>query len=226
MNIFSIIISLFVLLFAITVHEASHGWAAYKMGDPTAYALGRVTLNPIAHIDPIGTVLFPFILVFMGLPAFGWAKPVPVNPINLRNPRRDNLWISAAGPAANLIVSAVSLFIIVLLKIFSPVARNFLIGFLLGRGGLPPGFHPLEGLTLILFYSVLINTYLAVFNLIPIPPLDGSGILMGLLSEESARKFDQIRPFGFLIILGLIYLGLLHIIIRPIEIIIYTIIFF
>jgi len=226
MNIFFIIISLFVLLFAITVHEAAHGWAAYKMGDPTAYALGRVTLNPIAHIDPIGTVLFPFILVFMGLPAFGWAKPVPVNPINLRNPRRDNLWISAAGPAANLIVSAISLFIIVFLKIFSPAARDFLIGFLLGRGGLPPGFHPIEGLTLILFYCVLINTYLAVFNLIPIPPLDGSGILMGFLSEESARKFDQIRPFGFLIILGMIYLGLLHIIIRPIEILIYTIILF
>jgi len=226
MSIVIIVISLFVLFFAITVHEASHGWAAFKMGDPTAYNMGRVTLNPLAHIDPVGTVLFPLILVVIGAPVFGWAKPVMVNPLNLRNPRRDNLWISAAGPASNLIVAGLALVGITVLKLISPNVSYFLKSFLLGRGAFPKGFYPLEGLALILFLTVLINTYLAVFNLIPIPPLDGSGILMGLLSDEAAQKYDRLRPFGFLIILGLIYLGLLHLIIRPIELLIYALIFF
>jgi Zn-dependent protease len=225
MNLITLIISLFVLLFAITVHEAAHGWAAYKFGDDTALRQGRVSLNPIVHIDPIGTVLFPLILVIVGAPPFGWAKPVPVNPFNLRNPRRDNLWISAAGPASNLTVATFSLLAIVLLKTASPGVADFLRSFLVGRGGLPRGFYPLEGLTLILFYGVLINIYLAVFNLIPIPPLDGSGVLMGLLSDEAARKYERLRPYGFLIVLALIYLGLLQVIIRPVEILILTIIF-
>jgi Zn-dependent protease len=225
MSIFSIVIMVFVLLFAVTVHEASHGWAANKLGDPTAHNLGRITLNPLAHIDPLGTILFPLILLLIGAPPFGWAKPVPVNPLNLRNPRRDNLWISAAGPASNLTVAALALIFILLLKLSNPNVEYFLRSFLLGRGGLPRGFHPLEGLALILFYGALINTYLAVFNLIPVPPLDGSGVLMGLLSNEAAQKYDRIRPFGFIIILALIYLGLLQIIIRPIQFFIYTIVF-
>jgi len=225
MSIISTVISLFVLLFAITVHEASHGWAAARMGDLTAFSMGRVSLNPLAHIDPIGTILLPLFLVLVGAPAFGWAKPVPVNPSNLRNPRRDNLWISFAGPASNLIVAAVSLAVIIILKFFSPNVTFFLRSFLLGRQGLPKGFFPLEGLTLILFYAVLINTYLAVFNLIPVPPLDGSGVLMGLLSYEAAQKYERIRPYGFIIVLALIYLGVLDLIIRPIQLIIFTLIF-
>ncbi len=226
MDIISIVISLFVLLFAITVHEASHGWTANKMGDPTAASMGRVTLNPLAHIDPVGTVILPIILVLLRFPAFGWAKPVPVNPFNLKNPRRDNLWISAAGPISNMLVGGASLFGIIILKLIHPQVKYFLANFLRGQGGLPSGFHPLEGLTLILFYAVLINTYLAVFNLIPVPPLDGSGVLMGLLSYEAAQKYERIRPYGFIIVLILIYMGFLSIIVRPLEAIIYTIIFF
>lgn len=226
MNLIFIIISLFVLLFAITVHEAAHGWTAARFGDPTAQLLGRVTLNPLPHIDPIGTVLLPLLLVLAGFPAFGWAKPVPVNPLNLRHPRKDNLWISAAGPVANLSVAFFSMIILVFLKILSSDVSLFLRQILLGRGSLPPGFYPLQGLALILFYAILINTYLAVFNLIPVPPLDGGGIMLGLLPAEAAAKYERLRPFGFLIVLGLIYLGILNIIIRPIEIIIYTLIFF
>ena len=225
MSIVIVVISLFVLLFAITVHEAAHGWVAWKMGDPTAYNMGRVTLNPLPHIDPFGTVLFPLILALIKFPVFGWAKPVPVNPLNLRNPRRDNLWISAAGPVSNLSVAALSLIGIVIIKLINPDVRIFLYKFLMRHESLPKGFYPLEGLALILFYAVLINSYLAIFNLIPVPPLDGSGVLMGLLSEENAEKLERIRPFGFLIVLGLIYLGLLEIIILPIRIIIFTVVF-
>jgi len=197
MDIPTIIISLFVVLFAITIHEAAHGWAAYKMGDPTAHALGRITLNPIAHIDPIGTILLPVILVIMGAPPFGWAKPVPVNPFNLRNPRRDNLLISAAGPLSNFSVALIAFILLQMLKLANPDS-------LLLRGGTPSLGN---GLFLILYYTILINVILAVFNLIPIPPLDGSGVLMGLISEEAAEKFEQIRPYGFIILILLIMTG-------------------
>lgn len=197
MDIPQILISLFVVLFAITIHEASHGWAAYKMGDPTAYAMGRITLNPIAHIDPIGTILLPLILVIMGAPPFGWAKPVPVNPMNLRDPRRDNLIISAAGPLSNFSVAFFAFLGIQLLKIVNP-------GLFHPYGGLS---GPASGIFLILYYTVLINVILAVFNLIPIPPLDGSGVLIGLISEEAAAKYEQLRPYGFIILLVLIMTG-------------------
>ncbi len=194
------------------------------MGDPTAQIMGRITLNPVPHIDPIGTVLMPAILIIMGAPPFGWAKPVPVNPANLRNPKRDNMLISAAGPAANLAVAFFSLTAIVFLKALNPKTSYYIRSFLTGRGSIQNGFHPLEGLAVILFYAVFLNVLLAVFNLIPIPPLDGSGIVTGFLSDEASRTYEQIRPFGFIIILGLLYLGLLDLIIRPIQIIIFAII--
>ena len=190
------IISVFVILFAITVHEASHGWAALKMGDPTAYHLGRITLNPIPHIDPIGTVLLPAMLIIMGAPPFGWAKPVPVNPLNLKDPRRDNLIISIAGPASNFLVAFVAF---IILKIVLNLSPSMYYG-----GGAAKVLSPIIQ---ILFMTILLNVILAVFNLIPIPPLDGSGVVMGLISEEAAQKYEQIRPYGFFILILLIMTG-------------------
>lgn len=200
MNIISYVIMAFVFLFAITVHEAAHGWAALKLGDPTAYQLGRVTLNPIAHIDPIGTIIFPLLMIVMRSPIlFGWAKPVPVNPLNLRNPRRDNLLISAAGPLSNLSVACLAFLGIIILKSLSPEA-------FVEKGIL---FHLISGISSILYWTIMINVILAVFNLIPVPPLDGSGVLMGLLSDEAAMKYEKIRPYGFIIIILLLMTGIL-----------------
>jgi len=205
MSIPSTIIVLFVLLFAITIHEAAHGWAAFKMGDPTAYHLGRVTLNPIPHIDPIGTILMPLMLAIMGFPFFGWAKPVPVNPLNLRNPRRDNLIISAAGPLSNLTVAFIAFFGVIILNTLTS-------GFV---GTNPQSFvsYLSSGILFILYYTIVINVILATFNLIPIPPLDGSGVLLGLISDEAAQKYEQIRPYGFIIIILLWITGILRIIV-------------
>jgi Zn-dependent protease len=198
MSIYNGIISLFVVLFAITIHEASHGWAALKMGDPTAYHMGRISLNPIRHIDPIGTILLPLILIIMGAPPFGWAKPVPVNPLNLKDPRKDNLIISIAGPLSNISVALVAFIII---KIFFRLDPG-----MFGRSGFTNVLSPIIQ---ILYLTIVINVILAIFNLIPIPPLDGSGVLMGLISHEAAAKYDQIRPYGFFILIILIMTGII-----------------
>jgi Zn-dependent protease len=207
------IISIFVVLFAITVHEASHGWAALKKGDPTAYQLGRITLNPIPHIDPIGTILLPLMLIIMGAPPFGWAKPVPVNPLNLKNPRKDNILISAAGPASNLAVAFIAFLVIKLLITLDP-------SLIYARG---IGFNNLlSPIKIILEATVLINVILAFFNLIPIPPLDGSGIVMGLISEEAAEKYELIRPYGFFILILLIMTGVINRILGVVIQIVYS----
>jgi Zn-dependent protease len=196
MDIRLILVQAFVILFAITVHESAHAWTAMKKGDPTAAALGRVSLNPLVHIDLIGTIILPAFLIFLSVktggraPVFGWAKPVPYNPRNLRHPRKDALWISFAGPIANILTAV--------------AAAIVYQGLQLAHLRIPDN-SPLVALVIILESMVMINLSLAVFNLIPIPPLDGSGILAGLLSERAAAKFEQLRPYSFLLLLLLIY---------------------
>ncbi|WP_289282648.1 MULTISPECIES: site-2 protease family protein [unclassified Methylophaga] len=186
------------VLFAITVHEVAHGWVALKLGDRTAQMLGRLTLNPFKHIDPIGTVLVPGLLLLLGGFVFGWAKPVPVSYQNLRQPKRDMAWVAAAGPAANFIMAV----------IWAIVAK---LGLMLIQAdislGQPMMFMGVAG--------VLINTMLMMLNLLPIPPLDGSRVLSSWLPGPVAYKFSRIEPYGFFILLGLLYFGILSLILWP-----------
>ena len=173
------------LLFSLCFHEAAHAIVANRCGDPTARLLGRATLNPLAHIDPIGTVAMPLLMMFTGFPyLFGWAKPVPVNPRNLHNMRRDEVLVSAAGPLSNILLA---LTLLVALKVVVLTASTS------GQVGL---LYILMG---ILFYMVMINFLLALFNLIPVPPLDGSRLLYPVLSPGGKRVLEQIGPFGIII---------------------------
>jgi len=178
-----------VLLISLTIHEAAHAWTADKLGDPTARMLGRVSLNPLVHIDWIGTVLLPLMSALSGLPLIGWAKPVPVRTSNLRHPRRDFMMVAAAGPISNLLQA---------------IAVAGVMHMFWGR------LYP-EGPELLLFAlyrAVQINLLLAFFNLIPVPPLDGGNVLLGLLPPRLAASFGQIRQFGFLILYALLFTGL------------------
>jgi Zn-dependent protease len=205
MDIRLILIQAFVILFAITVHEAAHAWTAMKFGDPTAAALGRASLNPLVHIDPIGTVIFPLLLILFKLPVFGWAKPVPYNPYNLRQPKKGALWISFAGPISNILTAGAAVLLFRILRLAGAgVPENSLL------------VKPLVGLGTVLYITALINISLAVFNLIPIPPLDGSGILAGILPERAAAKYDKIRPYGFLILVFLMYSRVPSLVFSPI----------
>ena len=177
-----------VLLVSLSIHEAAHAWAADMFGDPTARQLGRLTLNPVAHIDPIGTLLLPGLSILTGLPIIGWAKPVPVNLHQLRHPRRDFMYIAAAGPASNLAQAL----------LLAGAAR------LLYPGGLEAGFAGE-----LLLSAVFMNVLLALFNLIPVPPLDGGNVIGGLLPEHAASAYDRlVRPWGFLILYAVLLSGL------------------
>jgi Zn-dependent protease len=206
MDIRFILIQAFVIFFAITVHEAAHAWMANKLGDPTAAALGRASLNPLVHIDLFGTIIFPLLLILLKQPVFGWAKPVPYNPHNLRHPRKGGLWISFAGPIANIATAAAAVLLFQLLKLAGahvPVSSTW--------------SKPLGGVVVILFVTALINVSLAVFNLIPIPPLDGSGILAGLLSDRAAAQYERLRPYGFMLLIVLMYTNLLSAVFAPVQ---------
>ncbi len=189
MDIGIILIKIIALFMALTFHEFAHGWVARILGDRTAESQGRLTLNPKDHIDPFGTILVPVMLIFMKSPVvFGWAKPVPINPLNFRNPRKGMMWSALGGPLINLLLAGV--FAIVFKgSIFLEISiRPFLI---------------------FLIVAIQLNVFLAIFNLIPIPPLDGGRVLVGLLPKKQAYALSKIEPYGFIIVLALLYFNIL-----------------
>ena len=199
-----LIFDIVALLFAISIHESAHAWSANRLGDPTARLLGRISLNPLRHIDPIGTVLFPVILAFAGLPIFGWAKPTPVDLRRLRQPRRDDILVSAAGPASNFLVAVVALVLLLGVRVASPQGAAVVSGL---TAGVVRGDSLLTPVALLFYHFLLINLLLGVFNLIPIPPLDGSHILSGLLPDRLRSLYSEVGRFGFLLLLLLLYTG-------------------
>lgn len=182
------------LLFAMVLHEYAHGWAAERCGDPTAKLQGRLTLNPLAHIDPFGTIILPLMcLILPGSFLLGWAKPVPVDPRLMRQPRRDMALVAAAGPAMNLLLAVVSGLFLAMIELTGRQGRES-----------DTATFMLVPLAYMAFYSVLINVFLALFNLIPIPPLDGGRILTSLLPDKPALALARLEPYGMLILVGLI----------------------
>jgi Zn-dependent protease len=199
-NLEQVFIAFTVLLFSLTVHETAHAWTADRLGDPTARLLGRVSLNPVVHADLIGTVLFPLLALVGGLPLIGWAKPVPVNISNLRRERRDYVLVAAAGPASNVLTAVLAAVALLLVPV-SPATL-----------GEPTVSAPIAAL---LGAAIQINLLLAVFNMIPIPPLDGGNVLSGLLPERLAISFNRVRPYGFLLLYALMLTGGLEYIVVP-----------
>ena len=187
-----------VFLFSLSFHESAHAWTANRLGDSTARLMGRMTLNPLAHIDWIGTIIFPLMMFLMpGLLLFGWAKPVPVNPNRLRGGRQGRIWVAAAGPAANILLAL----------IFAGL-MHLVVRF--GTDGV------LMILLKMLETGVILNLMLAMFNLVPIPPLDGSGILEGVLPVQYLEAYERFSRFGFLILLACLYLGVFRYLTIPI----------
>jgi Zn-dependent protease len=197
LDVFSIAVPVLIVLLSLTVHEAAHAWTADRLGDPTARLLGRISLNPIVHIDPIGTIVLPLIAAVSNFPIIGWAKPVPVNISRLRRHRQDFMLVAAAGPASNIALAAIAA---VLFRL-TPTA------------GL--GDSPYLSLQEVLYQVGAINIFLAVFNLIPVPPLDGGNVLAGLLPAEGAAMLDRFRPFGFIALYALMFTGILSELIVP-----------
>jgi Zn-dependent protease len=182
------------LLLSIILHEIAHGWVAYRLGDDTAARAGRLTLNPLPHIDPLGSVGLPLLLAVTGLPTFGWAKPVPVHYGKLRNPRRDMIAVALAGPLTNLVLALLCVIL----------AHQLL------AAGLRLGAHAALA-------AMQLNVALAVFNMLPLPPLDGSRVLVGLLPLPAARALSRLEPYGMLIVIALLYTGVLGSIVRPVT---------
>ena len=195
-----IVVSAIPILFAITVHEASHGYAAKYFGDLTAEKMGRISLNPFRHIDLIGTIILPAITLIVGGVLFGWAKPVPVNFNNLRNPKKDMLWVAAAGPASNLVMA---------------IAWGMLLGFV--KRGLDAGEFPTAANLFIdmAYVGITINIVLMVLNLLPMPPLDGGRIAVSLLPNNLAMQLSRVEQYGFIILIALMFTGVLGKILSP-----------
>jgi Zn-dependent protease len=180
------------LFFSIIIHEFGHGYMAYKRGDDTAYLSGRLTLNPLPHVDIIGTLILPAISLITGAPLIGWAKPVPVNPYRMNDPYRDMVWVAFAGPASNIILSFISVALLNIMMISGILKITFLVPFVY-----------------MLQYMIYINLILAFFNLLPIYPLDGGQILMNILSYRYREKYERIIPYGMYIIIFLVITGVI-----------------
>jgi len=196
---FYAILSISAFVVAITLHETAHGYVAYRLGDPTAHSAKRLTLNPLAHIDPFGTVLLPLFLALTGAPVFGWAKPVPFNPGYFKDPQKGTMLVGAAGPATNLVVAVLAGMLYRALPVLPPIPRAFLE------------------------LLCIVNVYLAVFNMIPIPPLDGSRVVVGFLPPHLVRAYLSIERYGFLIIFGLLWLGALRTVVFPVAEALFTV---
>ena len=189
----TLLIYIIPLLFAITLHEAAHGWIASKLGDHTARMMGRVTLDPTKHIDPIGTIAIPLVLLLSSSGfIFGWAKPVPINFNALRNRKNGMIWVALAGPGANIVMAICWLFVMII-----AIKMNITVLIEMGRVG------------------ILVNCVLAVFNLLPIPPLDGSRVISALLPNRLAYQYNQLEQYGLYILLGLMFLGGFNYLVRP-----------
>jgi Zn-dependent protease len=199
-----VLIVLVVLIASLSVHEAAHAFAADRLGDPTARHLGRLSLNPVVHVDPIGTLLFPLIAFMTGVPLIGWAKPVPVDMRHLKHPKRDFALVAAAGPASNVAMA-------VLGAVALEVVRNFATpGDIAALAVVRPAIQLLR-------VFVYLNVLLAVFNMIPVPPLDGGNVLIGLLPASSSRLVEQLRPYGILILYALMLTGVLSTLLGPVA---------
>lgn len=193
-----LLIAFVILIASLTFHEAAHAWMANKLGDPTARMLGRLSLNPAVHVDVIGTIVFPLMAMLTGIPLLGWAKPVPVDMRHLRHPRRDFAVVAAAGPISNLILASAGAIVFTVASVDASSPASELLATAIIR-------------------FILLNVLLAVFNMIPIPPLDGGNVLMGILPEQMAAAVDKLRPWGFLLLYALMLSGLLSEIIFPVQ---------
>jgi Zn-dependent protease len=201
-KVLEIVIQVAVLLFAVSVHESAHGWVALRCGDPTARDLGRITLNPVKHLDPFGSLLVPAILAFTGAPVFGWAKPVPVSLRGVPNPRRANLLVSAAGPLSNFAVALLGGVAFFVLRALAPEGPEL-------RGSV---FYPL---LLTALFTVAVNVTLGLFNLLPIPPLDGFGVVESFAPARWIRGVMWVRKYGFIILVVAIFTGGLTALLGP-----------
>jgi Zn-dependent protease len=201
LDFFDVFVSLAVLLFSLTVHEAAHAWTADRLGDPTARLLGRISLNPAVHVDPIGTLLLPLIAAVTGAPLIGWAKPVPVDTRRLGHPRRDFMLVAAAGPASNLVLA---------------VGAALLIRVTTGIGaGAADSSSFAVPLAVMAFAALQVNLLLALFNMIPVPPLDGGNVVGGLLHGRLRDGYESLRPYGVFILYALMLSGAVGAIIGP-----------